>query len=86
MTRKKKDNHFTDWFEGFRNIKMKVEHFYLKDDVDRKQPYKVSGVRTHFKTGEIFVHFYPIRVNEPVDYVLEKDEFLKQFDCVVEEI
>jgi hypothetical protein len=82
----KKDNYVSGWSEYIRNIKRKVEYFYQKDDVERKQPYKVSGVRTHFSTGETFVHFYPLRSNNPEDYVLEKDEFLKRFVCVVEEI
>jgi hypothetical protein len=86
MAKKKKDDYVSAWSEYIRNMKRQVEHFYLKDDTERKQPYKVSGIRTHFKTGETFVHFYPLRVSDPEDYVLEKDEFLKQFECVVEEI
>lgn len=83
---KKKDNSFADWSNVISNMKMKVEYYYLIEDKDRKQPYKVTGVHSHYVTDESFVNFYPLRVDDPVSYVLEKDEFLSKFDQVIEEV
>ena len=85
MTKKKNVNFISDWSDVIRNTKIKVERYYLKEDVDKQQPYKVWDVKKHFNSDELFVHFSPLLTDEPTDYVLEKDEFLKRFIRVVEE-
>lgn len=86
MAKKKETgNHFTDWGNVIRQMKVKVELYYRKDDTERKQPFKVSGVRTHFKSGETMVDFYSIRTDEPISYALEKDQFIQLFELVQDE-
>jgi hypothetical protein len=83
---KKKNGSFTDWSNVINNMKMKVEYYYLKDDKERKQPFKVTGIHFHYITGESFVNFYPLRVDDPVSYVLEKETFINNFEQVIEEV
>ncbi|WP_163051635.1 hypothetical protein [Bacillus cereus] len=82
----RKNNFVDDWSKVIRNMKLKVEHYYLKSDKERKQPYKVTGISKHFDTKAAeFVHFYPLRTDECENYVLEKALFVEHFVQVTEE-
>lgn len=78
-------NKLNEWTKAISNMKIRREIYYERDDEEMNQGYMISNVSRHFDSDTDYVNFYSIRTDEPMNYTLEKDEFVKRFKQVIEE-
>jgi hypothetical protein len=76
---KKVDDFYSNWSTVIASLKFKETLYYHVSDVEHKQPYRYLGEYVDFDTKKKYVSFVPLKVENPTNYVLDFEKFLKEF-------
>lgn len=72
-------NDIKKWTDVINNMKTEVIRYYLKKDVEHKQPYRFLGSFVDFEDGDTIITFCKLRSDDEFSYYLKREKFLDTF-------